>query len=74
VAPIRLLLALVLGLFIGAVCGVLIDRVVGFSFLSYPLLSKPYSLSFYIIQIEIQITPASLIGLVVTGYLVIKKG
>lgn len=68
------LLALVLGLFIGAVAGNLVDRVLDLHFFSNFILKEPIRFELYIIKIEIQLTPASLAGMVVTGYLVIKKG
>jgi predicted membrane chloride channel (bestrophin family) len=71
---IRFLLVTGLGLLIGAVLGVLLDRLLGSSLFSLPLLKDAFLLEFYIIKIEIQITPASLLGFVVSGYLVIKKG
>ena len=71
---IRFLLVAGLGLLIGAVSGVLLDRLIGTSLFSIPLLKNALLIEFYIIKIEIQITPASLIGFVVSGYLVIKKG
>jgi hypothetical protein len=70
----KFLLAIGLGLLIGAVSGVLIDKIFGLHMLGANLLKEALILEFYIIKIEIQITPASLIGLVVSGYLVIKKG
>jgi predicted membrane chloride channel (bestrophin family) len=70
----KFLLAIGLGLFIGAVSGVLLDKLFGLHLLGANLLKEALLLEFYIIKIEIQITPASLIGLVVSGYLVIKKG
>jgi hypothetical protein len=70
----KFLLAICLGLLIGAVSGVLIDKIFGVHLLGSNLLKEALILEFYMIKIEIQITPASLIGLVVSGYLVIKKG
>jgi len=70
----KFLLAIGLGLLIGAVSGVLLDKIFGVHLLGSNLLKEALILEFYIIKIEIQITPASLIGLVVSGYLVIKKG
>jgi len=70
----KFLLSIGLGLLIGAVSGVLFDKVFGIHLLGLNLLKEALILEFYIIKIEIQITPASLIGLVVSGYLVIKKG
>ncbi|MCB1143432.1 MAG: hypothetical protein H7A24_16365 [Leptospiraceae bacterium] len=69
-----LLLASLVGLFIGAVAGSILDTVFHIHFFSKDLLTESLKLDFYIIKIEMQLTPASLLGLVVTGYLVIKKG
>ncbi len=71
---IRFLIVAGMGLLIGAVFGVLLDRLLGSSLFSLPLLKDAFLIEFYIIKIEIQITPASLLGFVVSGYLVIKKG
>lgn len=70
----NLLIALILGLFIGAVAGVLVDRILSIHMLSKYLLKEAIQFELYIIKIEIQLTPAALVGMVVTGYLVIKKG
>ena len=70
----NLLIVLVLGLFIGAVSGVIIDKLTGKEFLSVYLLKQPLILELYIIKVEIQLTPASIIGLVVTAYFALKKG
>ncbi len=68
------IIALVLGLFIGAVAGVLVDKILNLHLLSKFILKEAISFELYIIKIEIQLTPAALVGMVVTGYLVIKKG
>lgn len=70
----NILLVLVLGLFVGAVSGVIIDRLFQVDFFSKGLFSEPFQLELYIIQVGIQLTPASIIGLVVSGYLALKKG
>ncbi|MCC6274760.1 MAG: hypothetical protein IT569_02790 [Leptospiraceae bacterium] len=70
----NLIIALVLGLFIGAVAGAILDKVLGTVIFSMNLFKDPVLLELYIIKVEVQLTPASLIGLVVTGYLVLKKG
>ena len=70
----NLILVLVLGLFIGAVSGVIIDKLTGRELLSVYLLKKPVILELYLIKVEIQLTPASLVGLVVTAYFSLKKG
>ena len=71
---IQVLLASVLGLFIGAVAGVIVDKFIGDELFSINLLQEAIKLELYIIKVEIQLTPASLIGLVVTAYFTIKKG
>jgi len=70
----NLLLVLFLGLLAGAVAGVVLDRLFGTLLLSKFLLSEPLLLELYIIKVEIQLTPASLVGLVASGYLALKKG
>jgi membrane-bound metal-dependent hydrolase YbcI (DUF457 family) len=69
-----LFLVLVLGLFIGAIAGIIIDRLFGIQFFSVFLFDNPFVLELYIIKVGIQLTPASLIGFVVSGYLALKKG
>ncbi|MCX7999099.1 MAG: hypothetical protein N3A69_09145 [Leptospiraceae bacterium] len=54
--------------------GIILDRIFGVSLFAYPILSEPWGLNFYIIKIEVQLTPASLLGMAVIGYLVMKKG
>ena len=68
------ILVLALGLLAGAVAGNILDRFLGTSFLSNFLFENPFVLELYIIKVEIQLTPASLIGLVVTAYFALKKG
>jgi hypothetical protein len=70
----NLFLILILGLFVGAVAGVILDRLIQVEFFAKELLDKPFTLELYIIQVGIQLTPASIIGLVVSGYLALKKG
>lgn len=70
----NLLLVLFLGLMAGAVAGVVIDRLLGTVFLSKFLFESPVHFELYIVKVEIQLTPASLIGLVASGYLALKKG
>lgn len=70
----NLILALLLGLFIGAVAGAIIDKVLGTAIFSLALFKEPIILELYIIKVEVQLTPASLVGLVATGYFVLKKG
>ena len=63
-----------LGLLMGAVVGSALDKILSMTLLNKHLLSDPISFEFYIIQVGIQLTPASLIGLVVVLFLVLKKG
>lgn len=66
-----------LGLLIGSVLGSLLDKLLEVQIFSYSLFKKPITLDLYILNIiqgEIRLTPASLVGLVVTVYLVYKKG
>lgn len=70
----KLLLSCFLGLLAGAVFGVILDKILSTQFFSKELLKEAFRLEFYIIKIEMQLTPASLFGLVVSGYLGIKKG
>jgi len=56
------------------VAGALVDKILNLHMLSKYLLREAISFELYIIKIEIQLTPAALVGMVVTGYLVIKKG
>ncbi|MCZ8155945.1 MAG: hypothetical protein O9264_07490 [Leptospira sp.] len=70
----NLLLVLFLGLMAGAVAGVVLDRLLGTTYLSQFLFTTPVSLELYIFKVEIQLTPASLVGLVASGYLALKKG
>lgn len=70
----NLLLVLFLGLMAGAVAGVVLDRLLGTTYLSRFLFESPVSFELYIIKVEFQLTPASIIGLVASGYLALKKG
>lgn len=70
----NLFLVLILGVFIGAVSGIILDNIFKINFFSMFLFDEPFVLELYIIKVGIQLTPASLIGLVVTGYLALKKG
>ncbi|MCW7468290.1 hypothetical protein [Leptospira kanakyensis] len=70
----NLLLVLFWGLMAGAVAGVVLDRLLGTTYLSRFLFESPVSLELYIIKVEFQLTPASIVGLVVSGYLALKKG
>ncbi len=69
-----LVLVLILGLFAGAVAGVILDRILQIDFFSRGIFESPFQLELYIIQVGIQLTPASIIGLVVSAYLALKKG
>ncbi|MDX1961367.1 MAG: hypothetical protein SFU98_22550 [Leptospiraceae bacterium] len=70
----NLLLVTFLGLLIGAVAGSILDSLLSMNFFGKELLKEAASFQFYIIKIEMQLTPASLIGSVVFAYLVIKRG
>ncbi|MCG6149787.1 hypothetical protein CH354_12295 [Leptospira levettii] len=70
----NLLLVLFLGLMAGAVAGVVLDRLFGTNTLSRFLFESPVSFELYIIKVEFQLTPASIVGLVASGYLALKKG
>ncbi|ASV11125.1 MULTISPECIES: hypothetical protein [Leptospira] len=70
----KIALILLLGFFAGAVTGVILDRLTGVSFFSSYLLQEAIQIELYVIKIELQFTPASLIGLVATLYFVLKKG
>ncbi|WCL48737.1 hypothetical protein O4O04_15715 [Leptospira sp. GIMC2001] len=70
----NIFLVLILGLFVGAISGILLDRIFGIQFFSVFLFAEPFVLELYIIKVGIQLTPASIIGLVVSGYLVLKRG
>ncbi|TGK00955.1 hypothetical protein EHO59_13630 [Leptospira semungkisensis] len=70
----KIALAIFLGALAGAVVGVIIDRIFGVNFLSVYLLQEPVRLELYVIKVEAQVTPASLIGLVATLFFVLKKG
>ncbi|EMY76584.1 hypothetical protein LEP1GSC060_0376 [Leptospira weilii serovar Ranarum str. ICFT] len=54
--------------------GVILDRLTGVSFFSSYLLREAIKFELYVIKVEIQFTPASLMGLVATLYFVLKKG
>ena len=64
-------LVLVLGLFIGAVAGSLLSRVFGIDFLNHSLFGTlTVARDFYLIKtLELQLTPAGLLGLVLAGWL-----
>ncbi|AOP33500.1 MULTISPECIES: hypothetical protein [Leptospira] len=70
----KIALILLLGFFAGAVTGVILDRLTGVSFFSSYLLREAIKFELYVIKVEIQFTPASLIGLVATLYFILKKG
>ncbi|EPG74987.1 hypothetical protein LEP1GSC058_1575 [Leptospira fainei serovar Hurstbridge str. BUT 6] len=70
----KIALAIVLGSLAGAVVGVLLDRLLGVHFLSVYLLQEAVRLELYVIKVEVQVTPASLLGLVATLFFVLKKG
>lgn len=70
----NLFLVLILGLFVGAVAGIILDGMFGIDFFARELFDKPFMLELYIIKVEMQLTPASIVGLVVSAYLALKKG
>jgi hypothetical protein len=70
----NLLIVLLLGLFVGAVAGIILDRLLSIQFFSKFLFDEPFVLELYLIKVGIQLTPASIIGFVVSGYLALKKG
>ncbi|EQA47052.1 hypothetical protein LEP1GSC050_0751 [Leptospira broomii serovar Hurstbridge str. 5399] len=70
----KIAIAIVLGYLAGAVVGVLLDRLLGVHFLSVYLLQEAVRLELYVIKVEVQVTPASLLGLVATLFFVLKKG
>ncbi|MCR1794784.1 MULTISPECIES: hypothetical protein [Leptospira] len=70
----KIALAIFLGTLAGAVVGVIIDNVFGVHILSVYLLQEPVRLELYVIKVEAQVTPASLLGLVATLFFVLKKG
>jgi hypothetical protein len=59
---------------IGAVAGSIIDSIFAIDFFGKFLLKEALSFKFYIIKIEMQLTPASLLGSVAFVYFVIKRG
>ncbi|MCB1308116.1 MAG: hypothetical protein KDK30_08055 [Leptospiraceae bacterium] len=70
-------LVLLLGLLIGAVLGSLIHQVFGFAFLNLELFQSPLVLAddFYILKrLEIQLTPGSILGLLVAIWMLFIRG
>ncbi|MCB1156823.1 MAG: hypothetical protein H7A25_13020 [Leptospiraceae bacterium] len=67
------LFILFMGLLIGAVLGILLDRFLGKSFFSVNLLPEPVYLELYIIKLEIQLNAGSIIGLLLVSYITFKK-
>jgi predicted membrane chloride channel (bestrophin family) len=70
----NIILALILGVMVGSVTGSIIDKLFSINTFSSFLLKKAIVLDFYTIKLELQLSPGSLIGLVVTAYLIFKKG
>lgn len=68
------ILVVFLGMLVGAVAGVVLDKFLGMGFFSKELLQTPWFLQFYVIKVELQLTPASLLGIVVSAYFALKKG
>lgn len=71
-----IILVLLLGLLIGAVTGSLVSRIFGLEFINRPLFSTPLHVAenFYIIKnLELQPTPASLLGFVIAVWLLYRN-
>lgn len=70
------LVVLFLGAFAGSVIGSLLDQMLQLELFDYNLTDGWLRIeSFYLIQIlEVRLTPASLLGLVLTGVFLYKKG
>jgi len=70
------LIVLILSMLIGAVAGSLLSQVFGLEFLDWHILPSSFKIvrDFYIIKnIELQLTPASLLGLVIAVWFLIKR-
>ena len=71
------ILALTLGLWIGGVAGSLLHRVFGLEILDVSLFGDSLNLisNFYLItRLEVRITPAAVLGFIITAILLYKKG
>ncbi|MBI3394827.1 MAG: hypothetical protein HY042_03230 [Spirochaetia bacterium] len=69
------IIALFLGMFVGAVAGSLAYQVFGLELLNKPLGSTwRVAEDFYLIKrLEVQITPGSVLGLLITGWLIYRR-
>jgi hypothetical protein len=68
---------LILGLFLGTVMGSLLSQVFGMDFLNRSIFGQSITMAenFYVFKrLDITITPASLIGLILTIVFLYKKG
>ncbi|MDH5655467.1 MAG: hypothetical protein OEZ34_06135 [Spirochaetia bacterium] len=68
---------LILGFMIGTVSGSLLDQIFGLSVLNQSLFGESYQLinNFYLIKrLDVKLTPAGLIGLGISIWLLYKKG
>ena len=66
-----------MGLLIGTVSGSILEQVFGLGVLNQPLMDTSYGLieDFYLInRLDIRLTPAGLLGLIATVWLLYKKG
>lgn len=71
------ILALILGLFIGAVTGSLIHQVFGLTMLNTPMFGQSFTVAenFYILKrLEVELSPAAVIGFIITALILYKKG
>lgn len=71
------IIVLLLGLLIGAVTGSLLHQIFGLEILNRSLLEHPVPVAenFYVFsRLELQLTPAGLLGFVAAAYLLYKKG
>ncbi|MEQ8353510.1 MAG: hypothetical protein RH862_18690 [Leptospiraceae bacterium] len=71
------ILTIILCAFLGSVAGSLLHRVFGLAFLDFSLTGEPLTVAkdFYIIKIlEVTVTPGALIGVLLGGWLLYKKG
>lgn len=71
------ILILILGMLIGSVGGSLIQQVFGYEFLNRALPERPLVLieNFYLVhRLELVLTPGALLGLVISGIYLYKKG
>ncbi len=70
-----IILVVILGVFIATVLGSLLSQVFGLDFLNYSIFGRGLKVAedFYILKtLELRITPAGLLGLVLTGWLLYR--